>query len=94
MPTSAVRRSSKQMQPTRATAYRVDDKATIEAGQLTAVRAGQSQQITVGHLARAQQARSVHAFGVEQADVVGPERVAWQGAQGRHQLGHCGRRAR
>ena len=50
MPTSAVRRSSKQMQPTRATAYRVDDKKTIKAGQLTAMRAGESQQITVGDL--------------------------------------------
>ena len=62
--------------------------------QLTAVRAGQSQQITVGNLRRTQKPGGIHAFGVEQADVVGPEHMAWQAAQRRHQLGRCGWRAR
>ena len=43
-------RSSKQMQPRRAAAHRVDKKAKIEAGQLTAVPAGEGQQIAVGDL--------------------------------------------
>jgi len=66
--------------------YGVSDQVTVERCQLAAVSNGQGQQITVSHLARVEQAATVHALAIQKGNVIRPELMPAERAQDREQL--------
>ena len=68
-------------------------KALIKAHQPAAMGHGQSQQIGIGDLARMEYAFPANQTLLEQADLLGPEGMAWMvaglGQTGRHLLGRA-----